>query len=155
MSKEVAVKIAPENLEVANVYLETGDLFKTAQLLDISTDAVVEIVNKPEVKRYVDSVYMDLGYRNRDKLWNIMNRIIESKLEEAEDSEVYSNKDLFEIIEKVHKMRMEELREMHKREDAPRNQTNIQVNNEGNPFGSGNYGKLLEKLIESDDGQKH
>jgi hypothetical protein len=33
-----------------------------------------------------------------------------------------------------------------------RNQTNVQINNEGLPFGSGNYGKLMEKLLKDDSG---
>ena len=55
----------------------------------------------------------------------------------------------------AHKMRMDEIKaqaELQKAEASNvRSQTNIQVN-EGVPFGQGNYGKLMEKLLKDVDG---
>ena len=82
-----------------------------------------------------------MGYRNKSKLAAVFDRIIESKLEEAAESGVYSSKDLAEILMMVHKMRMDEI----KAQASPKieNQTNVQIN------GEGNYGKLMEKLLGS------
>ena len=50
----------------------------------------------------------------------------------------------------AHKMRMDEIKaqaDMLKAENGSvKNQTNVQIN-EAVPFGQGNYGKLMEKLL--------
>lgn len=134
--------IAPENLEVANTYLTTGSLAETAKAMRISLEKVSTILGKADVRRYVDNIYMDSGYRNRHKLASLMDTIIEKKLEEAEDSEIYSNKDLVDILAIMHKMKMDEIKSMN---ENIKNQTNIQVNN--TQFGDGKYGDLMSKLL--------
>jgi hypothetical protein len=51
----------------------------------------------------------------------------------------------------AHKMRMDEIKaqaELLKAETTNiRNQTNVQINDAALPFGQGNYGKLMEKLL--------
>lgn len=137
--------ISPEGLEVANKYLETGSIAETAAQLYISPEKVTEMLGKAEVKRYVDNIYMDMGYRNRFKMANLLDEIIESKLEEARESEQYSSKDLVDIIALVHKMKMAEI-EADNKAGAIKNQTNVQIN-EISPFGTGNYGALMKKLL--------
>jgi hypothetical protein len=50
----------------------------------------------------------------------------------------------------AHKMRMDEIKAQADLEKAEgsniRNQTNVQIN-DGIPFGQGNYGKLMDKLL--------
>lgn len=137
--------INPEGLEVANKYLENPSITDTASSLGLSTDVVSDWLNKAEVKRYIDSVYLDAGYRNRFKLGNLLDTIIESKLEEAEESEIYSDKDLIEILTLAHKMRIEEIKTINSAN--VNNQTNIQINSENSVFGDGNYGKLMKRLL--------
>jgi hypothetical protein len=54
----------------------------------------------------------------------------------------------------AHKMRMDEIKAMAELEKAQngnvKNMTAVQINNEGVPFGQGNYGKLMEKLLNND-----
>lgn len=136
------LKISPEGIEIANKYLELHSIKKVADSLCVSVEVAEEVLARPEVKRYIDSIYMEMGYRNRFKLANLLDEIIESKLEEARESEVYSSKDLVDILALVHKMRVEEA----KLEQANvKNQTNIQINE--SPFGGGNYGKLMSQLL--------
>lgn len=97
---------------------------------------VVEILEKTEVKTYLNSVYLDQGYRNRDRLGKLMDRIIEKKLEEMEESEMGSNKDIAELIAMAHKMRMDEIKAAQK----PGNVINVDAN-----LGGG-YGKLMNAL---------
>ena len=139
-------KTSPEGVEIANAYLTTGSIALTAERCYISEDKVSELLDKPEVKRYIDAVYLDTGYRNKFKLGGLIDKIIESKLEEAEESEVYTNKDLLDVMMLAHKMRMDEIAAVAKA-DSITNQTNVQINAEGSVFGTGNYGKLMEKLI--------
>ena len=65
MTKEITTRISPESIEIANAYLETGDITAVSAVLNVPRDVVSEYLNKREVKKYIDSVYLDTGYRNR------------------------------------------------------------------------------------------
>lgn len=145
------VKISPENLEVANAYLQNGSIQQVARSLAISENEVTEVLARREVRAYIDSIYLDYGYRNRFKLAETLDLLINEKLREAESTEMYTNKDLADLLQLAHKMRMDEIRAMTEyeksRETRIQNQTNVQINE--TPFGAGNYGKLMEKLLQS------
>ena len=110
------VPVTPEQLDTANLYLQYGNVKDVAEYLRIPETQVVEIISSNTVKRYIDQVYLDMGYRNRDKIAQIMDEIIESKLEEARDTEMYTNKDLVDLLALQHKMRMEEIKAMQNAE---------------------------------------
>ena len=154
MAKELTT-ISPEGLEVANSYLTFGNIRAVVEQLGVAENKVVELLNKREVKKYIDTVYLDMGYRNKNNIATLLDEMIESKLDEAKESGVYSNKDLADLLQMAHKMRMDEIKaqaELQKAEaTSVKSQTNIQVN-EGVPFGQGNYGKLMEKLLKDVDG---
>jgi molybdenum cofactor biosynthesis enzyme len=153
MSKEIST-ISPEGLEIANCYLQFGNIKAVTEYMGVSEDKVVELLNKREVKRYIDTVYLDLGYRNKNNIGSLLDEMIQSKLEEAQETGVYSSKDLADLLQMAHKMRMDEIKaqaELMKAENAQvKNQTNVQIN-EALPFGQGNYGKLMEKLLKPDE----
>ena len=111
---------------------------------------VVDILNKREVKKYIDTVYLDTGYRNRGNIGSLLDEMIQSKLDEAQESGVYSSKDLADLLQMAHKMRMDEMKAQAEFDKASasgiKNQTNVQIN-EGVPFGQGIYGKLMDKLL--------
>ena len=148
MAKELTT-ISPEGLEVANSYLTFGNIRAVVEQLGVQENKVVELLNKREVKKYIDTVYLDMGYRNKNNIASLLDEMIESKLDEAKESGVYSNKDLADLLQMAHKMRMDEIKaqaELQKAEaTSVKSQTNIQVN-EGVPFCQGKYGKLMEKL---------
>jgi len=147
MAKEVT-KISPEGLEVANSYLQFGNIKGVVEHLGVRENAVVDILNKREVKRYIDTVYLDMGYRNKNNIAGVLDEMIQSKLEEAQETGVYSSKDLADLLQMAHKMRMDEIKAQAEIEKVStiKSQTNVQIN-EGVPFGQGNYGKLMEKLM--------
>jgi molybdenum cofactor biosynthesis enzyme len=149
MAKELTT-ISPEGLEVANSYLTFGNIRAVVEQLGVQENKVVELLNKREVKKYIDTVYLDMGYRNKNNIAGLLDEMIESKLEEAKESGVYSNKDLADLLQMAHKMRMDEIKaqtELQKAEATNvKSQTNVQIN-EGLPFGQGNYGKLMDKLL--------
>tara|TARA_R100000329_G_scaffold44970_1_gene42080 strand:- start:928 stop:1386 length:459 start_codon:yes stop_codon:yes gene_type:complete len=149
MAKELTT-ISPEGLEVANSYLTFGNIRAVVEQLGVQENKVVELLNKREVKKYIDTVYLDMGYRNKNNIAGLLDEMIESKLEEAKESGVYSNKDLADLLQMAHKMRMDEIKAQAELEKAQatnvKNQTNVQIN-EGLPFGQGNYGKLMDKLL--------
>lgn len=149
MAKEITT-ISPEGLEVANCYLQFGNIRAVCEYMHVSEDKVVELLNKREVKKYIDTVYLDMGYRNKNNIASVLDEMINSKLEEAKETGVYSSKDLADLMMMAHKMRMDEMKaqaELLKAESTSiKNQTNVQIN-EALPFGQGNYGKLMEKLL--------
>ena len=149
MAKELTT-ISPEGLEVANSYLTFGNIRAVVEQLGVHENKVVELLNKREVKKYIDTVYLDMGYRNKNNIASLLDEMIESKLDEAKESGVYSNKDLADLLQMAHKMRMDEIKAQAELEKAQatnvKSQTNVQIN-EGLPFGQGNYGKLMDKLL--------
>ena len=153
MKNEIAIKMSPEGLEVANTYLQLGSVSEVCTRLKLDENTVSEYLNKREIKQYIDQVYLDTGYRNRFKLASALDNIIEEKLAEADESQIYTNKDVADLLQMAHKMRMDEIKamaEMEKAKFAPvKQQTNVQINEL--PFGQGNYGKLMEKLIGNKD----
>jgi hypothetical protein len=150
MKNEISTRISPEGLEVANAYLELGNIQAVCIRLKLDEGECSEILAKREVKSYVDQVYLDTGYRNRFKLAEALDDLIDRKMEEADESEIYSNKDLADLLQMAHKMRMDEIKAQADLEKAKasnvKNQINIQNNGEV-PFGQGNYGELMKKLL--------
>ena len=153
MSKEVST-ISPEGLEVANTYLMFGNIRAVSHELQVPENKVVETLQKREVKRYIDQVYLDTGYRNRNNIASLLDEMLASKVEEAKESGVYSNKDLADLLQMAHKMRMDEIKAQTDYEKAQatniKNQTNVQINDGGSPFGQGNIGALVKAVIDGE-----
>ena len=150
MSKEIATKMSPEGLEIANSYLEHGDIPSVCRKLGVSESEVSDALNKREIKQYIDTVFLDTGYRNRFKLSETLDMLIEKKLEEAEETQIYTTKDMADLVQMAHKMRIEEIKAQTEMEKAKAQTVKTQVNiqdNSGLPFGQGNYGELIKKLM--------
>jgi hypothetical protein len=150
MSKEIATKMSPEGLEIANSYLEHGNIPAVCRTLGVSENEVSDALNKREVKQYIDTVFLDTGYRNRFKLSETLDMLIEKKLEEAEETQIYTSKDMADLVQMAHKMRIEEIKAQTEMEKAKAQTVKTQVNiqdNSGLPFGQGNYGELIKKLM--------
>ena len=149
MGKEVTT-ISPEGLEIANAYLQIGNIRAVCEMMAVPENQVVELLNKREVKKYIDTVYLDMGYRNKNNITHVLDEMIASKLEEAQETGVYSSKDLADLLQMAHKMRIEELKAQTEMEKAKAQVVKTQVNiqdNGGLPFGQGNYGELIKKLM--------
>ena len=145
--------MSPEGLEIANSYLANGEVSVVSRKLGVSREVVVAALNKREVQKYIDTVYMDSGYRNRFKLAETLDKLIDQKLEEAEETEISPSKDLADLLMMQHKIRMDEMKaqtELEKVKNSPiKTQNNVQINTDV-PFGQGNYGTLMKKLLEAE-----
>ena len=151
------LKISPEALEVANCYLQLGSTREVADLLQISTEQVVELLDRSEVKRYIDHVWMETGFNNRSTMRAAMDQVIKQKFQELEESGTGSTKDIADLLALSHKMSMEyldrqiELQKLQAKQTElqVKNQVNVQIN-EGVPIGDGSkYAQLIGKLLES------
>lgn len=147
------VPISPEGYEIATTYLQTQSIEETASKLGIDTIQVTQFLEKAEVKNYINEMYISSGFRSRFKLAEVMDSLINKKLEELNEAEIGSSKDILEILQFAHKMRIDEINAMAKlessRKESPKQQTNIQIN--ANPYGDSNYGKLLDSLLHVED----
>lgn len=144
------IKISPEALEVANAYLQLNDPRKVAQELDLPTEVVTDILKRREVKQYVDSVFMDVGYNNKFLMRKAMDALIKRKFQELEEGDVGSNKDITELLALSHKMSMDlldreiQLQKLQQQPQGPQKQVNVQIN-EG--LDGSKYSELVKKLI--------
>lgn len=137
-------KISPEGLDIALAYLENkSDVQLTAQALSLPVDEVMRHLDAREVKSYIDRMFNEVGFRNRDRMFGLMDEIISQKLEELDETGLGSNHDIIDILEKYHKMQMKAYEMEMKLQAAP----SVQVNTQVNVSGGENYNKLLEKLV--------
>lgn len=139
------IALQPEDLDIANAYLTYGSAKETAEQLQIPEYQIVKILERSEVKEYINGIYLDRGYRNKNKIGQVLDQMIDSKLEEALESGIYTSKDLLELLQFAHKIRMDELKQ-----EAGNTGPTVNIAN----FGQGNYGQLMEKLLSNDKGPK-
>ena len=157
--------ISPEGLEIANAYLASaGNPRAVASTIGLPLEMVTKQLNRKEVRRYINTIFVDQGYNNRFKISNTLSNIIEKKLEEMEDTEMASQKDISELVALAHKFQLEnrklDLEERKLEQTAElakykeRNRITLAgpvVNiNDQSQFG-GNYGNLLQQLLEMDN----
>jgi len=153
LNPEEGLKILPETLTVINNYLMTNDIDTTSNQLGMPRELIMSHLNKRESKKYIDTIFLEQGYYNRSKIASAMTNIIEKKLEELEEAEMSSTKDIADLLQMAHKMRMDELKAIQAEEKATtviKKQTNIQQNFNSGQFGE-NYTNLLDKLSDGDE----
>ena len=146
MTEEIT-KISPEALTLVESYFEQGqDMKKTAMALSLPLDEVHRILSKRETQAYIDRLFLEHGFRNRDRLASLLDEVINQKLEELADTGMGSGKDILEILQFAHKFRMDEMAMQVKLIEAQSKTPSVavQINNNG---GGPNYNSLLEKLM--------
>lgn len=147
--------ISPENLEVANCYLQTQSIQRTAEMLNLEVSEVANSLQVPLVRKYIDNVFLDLGFNNRFKMRSAMDALIQQKFQELEEAQIGSSKDITELLALSHKMSMEHMDREIKLLEAQakhqiRNQTNVQINDSG----GSNYQQLLQKILQGNQGNQ-
>ena len=143
------IAISPEALQVANAYLQNPDLAKVAEDLDIPKELVSDILDRKEVRAYINNVFFSLGFNNRFQMRDLMDTIIKKKLQEMDESDTGSTKDITEILALSHKMTIELLDkeialEKIRTANSLKNQVNVQINDNA---GGSKYSSLIEQLI--------
>jgi len=143
-----ALAISPENLEIANCYLQLQTADAVADELDIPKSLVTQTLARREVKQYIDSVFFDVGYNNRFQMRRAMDALIKKKFQELEEAESGSTKDIAELLMMSHKMTMELLDKQIELEKLQANTIKNQVNVQINEVGDGTrYGQLIKQLV--------
>ncbi len=144
-----AVQISPEGLEVANAYLGCSSINKVSEDLGYPRDQVAEILDRPEIKAYINAVFADTGFNNRFRLRQVMDLLISKKLEELDEAEIGSGKDIADLLALSHKMSMDLLDREIQLEKLKSTKVQTQVNVQMNEFGGDGtkYGNLIAKLL--------
>lgn len=91
-----APPLDPVVLALANDYLSGKGVEEIAEEYGIAEDRVTAVIEKKEVKNYIDSVFSTQGYLNRIKRINLINQVIDQKITEAMETGIYSKKDLLD-----------------------------------------------------------
>lgn len=145
--------IQPEGLQVAETYLLCGgDSKRTAQELGLPIPEVEAQLKKNEVRTYINRQFNEQGFRNKFRIFGVMDQLLNMKLDEIQETSVGTSLDVVDLIKVMHKMKMDELKmevELAKAQHAsgPTTQTNIQ-NNINMPGGDDeNYMALVNKLM--------
>jgi len=138
--------ISPEGARIANTYLASACSLKDASHnLNLPTHEIAATLQDPLVKTYVNSILRENGYRHMVKIAEKLDDLVDLKWAELEEAEMGSNKDIAELLNLAHKMRldMSKLLQTDMASNGPTSLKQTQVN----VYGPGNYGKLMEKLI--------
>ena len=122
----------PVMLAIANDYLSGRSVETIAEEYALPQDRITSVIEQREVKAYIDSVFATQGYLNRVKRINLINRVIDQKLEEAVETGIYSKRDLLDWMK--HLQEIEESAKPKKTGPA----VAVQINN---------YDKLMKDLM--------
>lgn len=141
------LSISPEGLDTANAYLQNPDVNKVSEILGVPAHIVADILERKEVRAYINSIFFSTGFNNRHQVRELMDTIIKKKLQDMDSSDTGSSKDITEILALSHKMTIElmdkELQiEKIRAGNSLKSQTNIQINE-----GGSKYSSLIEQLI--------
>lgn len=140
-------KIQPEELEVAETYIATGfRIPDTAEVLNLPKDVVSEILDRRPVKMFLAQAMSEVGYNNHYKMSKLIETVIDKKMEELEEAEIGSNKDIADLIKlAIEWTKVRESLIKEERKISVGKQTNVQVNS----YDGSNYEKLFKALGES------
>lgn len=128
-----APPLDPVMLALANDYLSGKGIDELADEYGISEDRVTSVIEKKEVKNYIDSVFATQGYLNRIKRINLINAVIDQKIQEAVETGIYSKKDLLDWMKHLQEVETG----LKPKTQGP--QVAVQINN---------YDKLMRDLME-------
>lgn len=139
------VCLAPEDIELVSIFVESGyDHNTTAQVLGWHPHDVKKYLERPNVKGYITTLAVDSAVRHSSELSNKLDDIIATKLQELLENEITSSKDIADLLQMQHKMRMDQAKlaiEVAKASQAT-SVRNTQVN-----IGGTGYEKLVAQLI--------
>lgn len=140
--------IQPESLRVIETYLANGsDIEQTALALGTTKSVVSAHLNKRESKAYLDSLFAAAGFRNRDRMFGFLDELVNKKIEELDETGNGTSLDIVELLEKIHKMKMQELQLSIKLAEAEQKCPTVQNNTQINITGGESYNKLLDRII--------
>lgn len=96
-----AEELDPILLATANLYLQEKNVQQISQELDLREDRVAQILERDEVKTYIQQCIMTQGFLNPLKSMKIIEGVIESLLAKGIASGNMTDKDLLDWIKEL------------------------------------------------------
>lgn len=140
----------PESLAIAQTYLSAGSIEKTSEETGLPVEVIAQELQKPEIRAYMATVFSETGFRNKSKIFGLLDSIINEKIKEAEETGMVADGTLLDVLETAHKMKIAEMSMEIKMIEATakaRGGPNTQVNIQSNSYGSEGMDKLLNNLM--------
>jgi len=128
-----APALDPVVLAIANDYLSGKSIETIADEYGITADRVTAVVEKREVKTYIDNVFATQGYLNRARRIALINQVIDQKVQDAIETGIYSKKDLLDWMKHLAEV------EATLKPQAKGPAVAVQINN---------YDRLMKDLLE-------
>ena len=148
MSDLPAQSLQPEAIVVVEQYLRFNrDIDLVAAELNTTPTVIGDILNKREVRGYLDHLFMESGYRNREKFFDVLDNLLDDKIAELDKAQMGSSMDIMDIMKIYHGMKIKELelsiklQELQSAKQSAGTINNVQINN------SSGYDKLLDRII--------
>ena len=92
------------DIETLELFINGKSIEEMSDEYGVSQDRITSVVEKKEVKIYIDSVFATQGYLNRVKRINLINQVIDQKIADAVETGVYSKKDLLDWMKHLHEV---------------------------------------------------
>lgn len=148
MSDLPAQSLQPEAMVVVEQYLRFNrDIDLVAAELNTTPTVIGDILNKREVRGYLDHLFMESGFRNREKFFDVLDNLLDAKIAELDEAQMGSSMDIMDIMKIYHGMKIKELelsiklQELQSAKQSAGTINNVQINN------SSGYDKLLDRII--------
>lgn len=150
MNNLPAQNLQPEAMEVVEAYLRNDrDVNRAAEDLNTTPTVISDLINKREVRSYLDHLFMEAGFRNREKFFDVLDNILDAKIEELDEAQMSSSMDIMDIMKIYHGMKIKELElsiKLQELQQGGKGQNaktinNLQINN------SSGYDNLLSRII--------
>lgn len=148
MSDLPAQSLQPEAIVVVEQYLRFNrDIDLVAAELNTTPTVIGDILNKREVRGYLDHLFMESGFRNREKFFDVLDNLLDAKIAELDEAQMGSSMDIMDIMKIYHGMKIKELelsiklQELQSAKQSAGTINNVQINN------SSGYDKLLDRII--------
>ena len=103
--------IAPEGLEIAESYLKnSGDSRLVCQELGLPAEVVEKQLKNPEVSGYISRIFGESGFRNKHRIFGLLDQVINLKLDEMQETGLGTTMDIVDLLKTAHTMKMQELK---------------------------------------------
>jgi len=128
-------KIDAKYISLVSDYLNGLSLEELSASYNLPADEIASFLNRKEVQSYISTQLQNFGYLNPLTRVNLLNKIIEQKLQIAEETDTpLSKKDITEII----KLLQQEQQMIQK------------INKPDEPLVNVNYLQLVQELVEEE-----
>lgn len=93
------IKLDAKYVSLVNDYLNGTTITALSEKYNVSVEEISNFLNRKEVRSYIATVLQNYGYLNPINRINLLNRMIQQKIEIAEETDTpLTKKDLVELI---------------------------------------------------------